>query len=115
MKTKAFLTLTFLLFSFSLLFSQVPLRFNYQAVARDDAGQVLENESLTIKIGIVSGSIDSTLQYEETHSVTTNDYGLFTIEIGGGTRTGGAISTFTDVDWTASPYFLNVQVNQREK
>lgn len=112
MKTKAFLTFIFLLFTLSLLFGQVPQKFNYQAVARDDNGQVLKNEALTIKIGIVSENIDGTLQWEETHSVTTNDYGIFTVEIGVGTRTVGAVSEFADIDWSASTHFLNVQVNQ---
>ncbi|MCB0768672.1 MAG: hypothetical protein KDB95_15790, partial [Flavobacteriales bacterium] len=46
-----------------------------------------------------------TVVYSETHSPTTNDLGLFSLEVGNGTPGTG---TFAAIDWSAGPYFLEV-------
>jgi len=120
MKTKLILTslvrrsfsvgVFFLLFTFY-LFSQAPESFNYQAVARDNTGQVLQSQQLNIKIGIFSGSAEGTLQWEEIHDVTTNESGLFTIQIGTETKTNGDALEFSAINWNSTTHFLNVQVD----
>jgi len=69
--------LLFLLFtihcSLLTLFSQAPQSFNYQAVAWDDAGDLMKSADLTIRISILSeDATTGTLQWEETHYTTTN-------------------------------------------
>jgi len=51
------------------------------------------------------------LQWEETHSAATNEYGLFTIQIGDGTRTAGSATEFSDIEWGSFSHFLKVEVN----
>ena len=111
MKTKILFTFIFFLSSFILTFSQSPKSFNYQAVARDNTGQVLISQDLNIKIGILSGSASGTLQWEEIHDVTTNEFGLFAIQIGTETKTGGDAPVFSAIDWNSTTHFINVQVN----
>ena len=90
----------------------VPQAINYQAVARDASGAVLMNQTLTIQFSIISDITTSAVSWQETHSVTTNDYGLYTAIIGGGTTTNvGSSATFDVIDWGASNHLLKVEVD----
>ena len=53
----------------TLIFAQtVPQGINYQAVARDAAGNELINQSLTIQFSIISDVSAGTISWQETHS-----------------------------------------------
>lgn len=115
MKKILLFVLTFTVGAYSTILAQTvpPQGINYQAVARDANGNELVSKSLTVKLGLMSksGSMYTT-QWEETHSVTTNAYGLFTLVIGTGTSTGlGTQSSFSVVPWSTSDMYLNVSVN----
>ena len=84
----------------------VPQGINYQAVMRDNAGQPLVSQNVTIRFSLRSGSTTGTLQWQETHNITTNAYGLFTAVIGQGTNVTGNFST---INWSSSTYFLEVE------
>lgn len=109
MKTRAtFIMLwAFLLLTIN-LFSQAPQKFSYQAVVRDDAGNIASDQSVGIKISILQGSADGTVVYSETHSTNTNSFGLVTLEIGGGTILSGDLST---MDWGSDTYFMKVEMD----
>ena len=109
---KTIFTLVSVLFC-SITFAQsVPQGINYQAVARDATGNEITNQSLTVRLSVVSGSATGTISWQETHSVTTNDYGLFTTVIGQGTSTGaGSSATFDVVAWGSSSHYLKVEIN----
>jgi hypothetical protein len=90
----------------------VPQGINYQAVARDASGNVLMNQALTIQFSVISDITTSAVSWQETHTVNTNDYGLFTAIIGGGTSTnGGTAATFDVVDWGSTTHFLKVEMD----
>jgi len=90
----------------------VPQGINYQAVARDANGDVLMNQALTIQFSVISDITTSAVSWQETHTVTTNDYGLYTAIIGKGTSTSVGISaTFDVIDWGASNHLLKVEVD----
>ncbi|MCK4700715.1 MAG: hypothetical protein KAT38_10285, partial [Bacteroidales bacterium] len=110
MKTKLLFTFIFFLLSFIFTYSQAPKSFNYQAVARDNTGQVLQSQALDIKIGILSGNATGTLQWEEIHKDTTNIFGLFAIQIGTETKIGGEAAEFSAIDWNSTSHFLNVKI-----
>ena len=104
----------FILLSAKFVFSQsVPQGMNYQAVARDANGVELISKALTVKLAVKSKSGSTyTTQWEETHSVTTNAYGLFTLVIGQGTTTGtGTQTSFSNVPWSSYDMYLNVSVD----
>jgi hypothetical protein len=93
-------------------FSQsVPQGINYQAIAEDMTGTPIAGTYINIKIGIYSGSATGTLEWEETHSVLTNLFGLFTLTIGQGTRTGGTLSVFDSIDWSAASKYMKVYMD----
>jgi hypothetical protein len=89
--------------------AQSPDMFNYQAVARDDQGNVLSNQDVGIKISILQGSANGTVVYEEEHSKTTNDQGLVNLMIGNGSVLSG---TFSNIDWSSGPYFIEVGLDE---
>lgn len=91
---------------------QAPDSINYQAVARDDQGKVLANEDLNVRMSVFKGSSNGTLVYEEEHSnVSTNQFGLFNLYIGGGNQTGGSAASFDAVDWGSDAHHIEVEVD----
>ena len=109
---KLLLTLTSVLFCAITFAQSVPQGINYQAVARDATGSELINQALTVRLSIISGTSTGTLSWEETHSVITNDYGLFTAVIGQGISTGlGSSATFDVVDWGSGNHYLKIEID----
>lgn len=97
-----------LLFCGTLLFSQAPQYFNYQAVARDGAGNPLPNQTVALRISILSGSISGNVSYQEIHNSTTNQLGLITLAVGAGMPQMG---TFSSIDWGGNAYFVQVEMD----
>lgn len=92
-----------------MLKAQAPEKINYQAVARDLSGNPLVNQTLNVTYEIRQSSPTGTSVYTETHSgISTNQFGLFTTEIGGGTPSFG---TFAGINWGAGLHYLYVEVN----
>ena len=95
--------------SFLIVNAQSPEKINYQAVARDLSGNPLVNQTLTVTYQIRQSSPTGTSVYTETHSgISTNQFGLFTAEIGGGTP---SVGTFAGINWGAGLFYLYVEVN----
>ena len=109
---RTLLTILSVLFCAITFAQSVPQGINYQAVARDANGGILMNQALTIQFSVISDITTSAVSWQETHSVSTNDYGLFTAIIGQGTTTnGGSSATFDLVDWGASNHLLKVEID----
>lgn len=102
------LLLVFLVISTAANAQAVPQAINYQAVARNAAGNPLLNQTIGIKINILEGSMFGPVEYSETHTVTTNQFGLFTLQVGRGTAVTG---TFTGVGWTDADQYLQVEMD----
>ncbi|MCX6327448.1 MAG: hypothetical protein NT144_12495 [Bacteroidia bacterium] len=90
------------------LCGQAPSSFKYQAVLRDARGNIKASTATNIIIGILQGSTTGTTVYSETHSTTTDGYGLINLEIGKGTVTNG---TFAGINWGTGTYFVKVTVD----
>lgn len=94
------------------LAAQAPDSVNYQAVARDDQGKVLANEQIKVRMKIFAGQNSGDLVYKEEHSnVSTNQFGLFTLYIGGASQTGGSAASFDSIDWGNAPHHIEVEVD----
>ncbi len=98
-----------LLVSLCSLFAQSPEGFNYQAVIRNNAGEVLSNQSVGMRMSLRQGSANGSVVYRETFTKTTNSFGLIDLVIGAGNVTTGSFST---IDWANGPYFLETAVDQ---
>jgi len=101
-------TLTIILFLTGSLFSQSPEGINYQATVRDASGNLMVNQSVTVILAIKKTSATGTNVYQETRTVTTNNFGGFSLVIGEGTTSMG---NFSIIDWGGEDHFLNVNVN----
>lgn len=88
--------------------AQAPEGMNYQAVARDAVGEPLANQAITVVFEIRQGSTTGPSLYSETQSVSTNQFGLFTVQIGAGTVISG---TFNTIAWGANSYYLYVEID----
>jgi len=75
--------------------------FKYQAVIRDNAGQILANQSVSMRIGIIQDAINNAVSYQETHAVTSNPYGVVHLNIGEGTA---VLGTFAALDWSKESF-----------
>ncbi len=88
-------------------FSQTPEGINYQAVARDASGELITNKSISVKTIILSGQSASKKVYEETHNVTTNEYGHFNLVVGEGSSS----DDFSAIAWNEDPHHLKVEID----
>lgn len=79
---------------------------SYQAIARDNSGAIISNQNISVKFEIRQGSMTGTSVFSETHTATTNQFGLFTLNI-------GSVSTsqFQAINWAAMPFFMEVSID----
>jgi hypothetical protein len=104
------LTLTILLFVTVTLnvFAQSPEKMSYQAIIRSQDNSLVTNSNISLKIIVHQGTVTGTNVYQETHSVSTNNNGLVSLEIGTGKIITGNFST---IAWEKGPYFIETQVD----
>ncbi|MCB2219861.1 MAG: hypothetical protein KQI35_05640 [Bacteroidetes bacterium] len=108
MKTKNLLF--FLLFTVTILLeAQPPQAFKYQAVVRDASGDIISNETIGVRISIRNDWSGGAVIYQETHIVTTNQFGLITLNIGWGIPEVGY--AFLNIDWNNLQKFIEVEVD----
>lgn len=105
MRVNCFLVLLLLA---NLTFAQIPQAFKYQAVARNSAGMLLNNASLTVRVGVRDISVTGSIVYQETHAVTTNSFGLINLNIGRGSVTSG---TFTSINWGIGDKYVEIEID----
>jgi hypothetical protein len=95
-KTQNIARKLFFLISFLYFLSgnaQAPNKFSFQAVVRNTSNQLVTNQSVGVKISLISVVMSSeTAEFEETHTVTTNANGLFSLKVGEGTLVSGDFS-----------------------
>ena len=104
--------LTILLCLPLLIMAQAPQGFTYQGVATDNNGFELQNQTISIQASILSSSATGTTVWQETHTTTTDTFGLFNVVIGEGTSTNsGSSATFQEIDWGAASHFMKVEID----
>lgn len=93
------------------VFSQLPQLVNYQAVARNTtSGQELANTEVLVFITIWANGPQELEVYHEEHSTNTNQFGLFTLQIGGGESN----DDFSSIEWGAANHYLQVDIDAGE-
>ncbi len=86
-------------------FAQTFNGINYQAIAYDSNGFEIANQNLELKFSILNDSVNGLASYVETHTVTTDDFGLFSVVIG----QGNSQNNFNLVNWKGIN-FLKTQI-----
>ena len=82
---------------------------NFQGVARSANGTILASSNISLRLSILSKSVDATAEYVETKKVVTNAQGIFSIVIGDGVT--ATVGTFTSINWANAPKFLKVEMD----
>ncbi len=107
---RSFLTVLLLLpLCAAALYAQSPTTMNYQGVARDLDGTVLQEQELNLRISILRDGPDGIAVYTERHSVLTNNYGMFTLQIGAGELRQGALDA---LPWGEHSHWLQVEMDE---
>lgn len=107
MKKRGFI-LVFAVFTAFSLWAQPPQAFNYQAVVRNSSGEIIANQLVGVRINIRNITVAGTIIYQESHSQSTNAFGLLNLKVGSGTP---SIGTFSTIDWRNNAKFIEVLVD----
>ena len=83
---------------------------SYQAIAYDNNGFEMSSQEIQLQLSILGDSINGSAEYVESHTVTTDDFGLFSIVIG----SGDTEANLSSVNWK-SPKFLKVEMHNGEE
>ncbi|MCB0738274.1 MAG: hypothetical protein KDC92_12225, partial [Bacteroidetes bacterium] len=105
---KKIFTLILALCLFIPAMAQSPNGFSYQAMARDNTGKELKNTKVSLRISLIQSSPTGTILYQETHSVTSNEFGLLNLTIGAGSVVTGQ---FSAIDWSDGTKYVKVELD----
>jgi|GEM_PF-2573522 len=100
----------------------LPNSFNYQAVINSDDGNPVANKDITVEVSILQGTDcdqnkSCPVLWQELHTPTTNEFGLFNIEIGSSSAKNthqGSVASYSDIKWldvTDGYYYMQVRVD----
>jgi hypothetical protein len=90
--------------------AQVPQKFNYQGIARDAKGNPIGKQNMSVKLTVLPASDATEGEYEEIQTVTTNEFGLYTLQIGNGTPLKGEMSA---VKWETGNKYIKVAIDPK--
>src|SRR3989338_2126395 len=99
-------TLLLALLIAKVVFAQTPQKMSYQAVIRNNAGELISDKPIGIKISILDSS--NTAVFSEVHTLTTNSNGLANLIIGGGAPIIGAVAL---INWADGPFFIKTETD----
>lgn len=98
----------------SLSFAQNSGRgFSYQAVARNTDGVVKAKGNIEIQFTLLPGAQAATAAWQETQVATTDEFGIFTLTIGKGIKSGGSAAAFNEVNFVAPEFWLKVELKNK--
>lgn len=92
----------------TVLLAQSPQAINYQAVLRDASGSLIKSQSVSIRLSVLKGSATGSSSYTETHSVSTNDYGMVNLQLGNGSSS----DDFGAIVWGSDAHYLKVELDE---
>ncbi len=102
-----FVCLSFFSFPIASVFGQSPQGLNYQAVARNGSGVILQNQNIGIRFTITDGQ-GGPIIYQETQSTVSNQFGLITLNVGSGIPGAGS---FSSIPWASITPWLQVEMD----
>jgi uncharacterized protein (TIGR02145 family) len=103
------LTLTIAGILLAAVISAQALPFKYQAVLRNEGGEIIQNQNVSLRFSILSGESAENEMYGEIFDLSTNDFGQININIGEGLSVFG---DYEDVDWNNEFVWLKVELDE---
>jgi len=107
-KSNIILLLVFIIFLPKSAFSQSPPGIPYQAIARTTTGEPYASGALQARFSLHEQTATGTVSYAETHSLQTDEFGLFSTAFGAGAPVTG---TFTAINWGLTTKYLQVEID----
>lgn len=104
-----YLFFSILIFFSVIVLAQAPQGFTYQGVATSNEGVELSNQAISIRASIISGNVNGDFVWQESHSVSTDAFGLFSIVIGQGNSS--LQGNFSEIKWQENSYFLKIELD----
>lgn len=86
---------------------EIPDAFSYQAIAKDAEGNVVTSQKIGVQISLLKGGEKGSNVFTETHTTTTNENGLFVLQIGRGLST----QKFSKINWATGATWLKVSLD----
>jgi hypothetical protein len=83
---------------------------HFQAVARDNFSNPAKDRKIYVQTSIIQSTTTGNVVLIEEHQTTTDGSGVFSINIGGGTRKGGTVTNLEAIEWAKGPYYLNMKI-----
>ncbi|MDC1370937.1 hypothetical protein N8289_03755 [Flavobacteriales bacterium] len=100
-----------------------PEGINYQAVAIDTEGnetpgvdvsnQPISGEEIEVRFSIIETTPSGNIAYSETHTLLTDEFGLFNTVIGQGTKEPGS-GMFSQIKWGKGSFYLKVEIDLKK-
>lgn len=106
MKKLTLLLFTLNILGFGVASAQAPQSINYQAIAWNNDNTPRSNQLIRVKISILNQSANGPEVFNEEYQVTTNNQGLFTLEIGSLN-----LNDFQKINWGNGAKFLQVSID----
>lgn len=98
-----------ILFSASTIGQEVQKNFiNYQGVARNASNELMVSESMNLGLAVRFGASNAAISYEETHDLTTDANGVFSLKIGNGNTISG---DYNSLPWGSGAAYVTVSMN----
>ncbi len=112
MKKNYIVLLLTILFSGIVIAQETQKNFiNYQGVARNADNALMVSEAMTINIALKFGTANTASIYDESHAVTTDANGVFSLLIGNGSPAKG---DYNALPWGSAATFVTVSMNGNE-
>lgn len=107
--TKFAIILSVLLVTNTVLNAQ-DLGIPFQGIAKDYAHNLVNQRVVYLELAIVAKDQPTTILFNELHKTKTDEWGLFSLQIGKGKWIGGRHATLTQINWANGNHQLQIKM-----
>jgi hypothetical protein len=86
------------------------LSIPFQGVAKDYAGNIVNQRNIYIDIALVTKEQPSVILYNELHTTKTDEWGLFSLQIGKGKWLEGMHSALSQINWSTGNHQMQLKM-----
>jgi microcystin-dependent protein len=83
---------------------------NYQVQLRNQNGVLLSDTLVTLRFRLYKDQFTGNPVWQEEHNVSTDKYGIASVVIGYGAKTGGTATSFNQVDFGQSNFWISSEI-----
>ena len=83
----------------------------FQGIAKDYAHNLVNQRVVYLELAIVAKDQPTTILFNELHKTKTDDWGLFSLQIGKGKWIGGRHASLTQINWSSGNHQLQIKMS----